>query len=370
MAYNLAAEMFSEWAIGTVVIAVRLYARWNVGKGRFQWDDFFLYLALICWTLLTVFLYLCTSVHMSNIGLNKETAMAIPESMVADYRTGSIDAFIAWIAYIAMVWAFKGVLLCLYHRMTRGLWEHRLTVTAAFLSMCTFIASIFVHLFTCMPVHRSWQVKPYAGDNCTLRPLNYIIIETLSIITDIIVMAVPIPLVIKAGIPMRQKLLLCVLFSSGIFVMVAAVLRAYYSVKDISTLSTALGWASREAIVSALTVCAPGIKPLISNSRWFSTQGSSAGLSSTPYGKGSSVFPGSKSFGGGDKRMHPYELASSLTWGKTRPGSSAESQEHIVVQTKTSAEPSHSPPSHGNDILVTTAVTQSEERNEDDYIHR
>lgn len=176
-------------------------------------------------------------------------------------------------------------------------------------------------------------------------------------------MAVPIPLIIKAGIPIRQKLLLCLLFSSGIFVMVAAVLRAYYSVKNISTLSTALGWASREAIVSALTVCAPGIKPLISRSRWFSTNSNSAsaGLSSTPNGKRSSLFPGSKSHGGEDSGLHPYELSSSLGWGRSRRDPSGESQEHIVIQTKTSDEHSHSPPS-GNEIMVTTDVTLSEER--------
>lgn len=47
MAYNLAAEMFSEWAIGMVLIGVRLYARWKVGKGKFHWDDFCLGLAVV-----------------------------------------------------------------------------------------------------------------------------------------------------------------------------------------------------------------------------------------------------------------------------------------------------------------------------------
>lgn len=48
MAYNLAAEMFSEWAIGMILIGVRLYARWKVGKGRFHWDDYFLGLVVVC----------------------------------------------------------------------------------------------------------------------------------------------------------------------------------------------------------------------------------------------------------------------------------------------------------------------------------
>lgn len=59
-----------------------------------------------------------TAVHSSNIGLNEKSAMEIPDDLVSDYRQGSLDAFIAWIAYIATVWAFKGVLVILYNRMT------------------------------------------------------------------------------------------------------------------------------------------------------------------------------------------------------------------------------------------------------------
>ena len=47
MAYNLTAEMFAEWAIGMVIVAIRFYARWKVGKGRFHWDDAFLGLVVV-----------------------------------------------------------------------------------------------------------------------------------------------------------------------------------------------------------------------------------------------------------------------------------------------------------------------------------
>jgi hypothetical protein len=47
MAYNVSAELFAEWAIGLVIIAVRLYARWKVGKGKFYWDDLCLVLATV-----------------------------------------------------------------------------------------------------------------------------------------------------------------------------------------------------------------------------------------------------------------------------------------------------------------------------------
>lgn len=187
-------------------------------------------------------------------------------------------------------------------------------------------------------------------------------------------MTVPIPLVLMARIRLSQKLMLCALFSSGIFVMVAAFLRAYYSVKNISTLSIALGWASREALLSVITVSAPGIKPLITQSRWFRTYGD--GYSSYPtnsrglhYDR-SGFSSASKAQRDGDvttistacERQHPYELSSSLGWKKGRRDSSTESQERIIGD-------NHSP-LHGGKrdsradnagIVVTTDVAFSEE---------
>ena len=189
-------------------------------------------------------------------------------------------------------------------------------------------------------------------------------------------MTVPIPLVLMARIRLSQKLMLCALFSSGIFVMVAAFLRAYYSVKNISTLSIALGWASREALVSVITVSSPGIKPLITQSRWFRTYGD--GYSSYPTNSNSrglhydrSGFSStSKAQRDGDvttistacERQHPYELSSSLGWKKGRRDSSTESQERIIGD-------DHGP-LHGGKrtskadnagIVVTTDVAFSEE---------
>lgn len=50
--------------------------------------------------------------------------------------------------------------------------------------------------------------------------------------------------------------------------MICTFLRAYYSLKSIQTLSIALGWASRECFVAAITVTCPTIKSLVSQSSW------------------------------------------------------------------------------------------------------
>lgn len=207
----------------------------------------------------------------------------------------------------------------------------------------------------------------------------------------------PIPLVLTARIRISQKIMLCALFSSGIFVMVAAFLRAYYSVKNISTLAIALGWASREALVSVFTVSAPGVKPLITQSKWFrSSRGGTSGYGYY-YSSGSARHPGyehgSRSGGGRrkdtvgssslssaarklqasgsgqrpdlwtvdtacERETHPYELSSSLGWNKKEKRESAtESQEHIIDHEGSSSPP----PPPDKAIRVTTDMMLTEE---------
>jgi hypothetical protein len=88
----------------------------------------------IFWTMLTVIIhllgkYICRNddcllanvrigLYGNNIGLNEQTAMLVPDSKVADMILGSKLAFMNWIWYICYIWCLKGVLLCLYWKLT------------------------------------------------------------------------------------------------------------------------------------------------------------------------------------------------------------------------------------------------------------
>ncbi|KAI0144498.1 hypothetical protein GGR57DRAFT_517974 [Xylariaceae sp. FL1272] len=267
MAYSLTIELFTELAFGVVLFAVRFYARWRLATFRgFGLDDFFAGVALIFWILEATFLYTCGALG-NNIGLTAETAAAIPDSEVPRLVEGSKQAYAAWIFYILVIWAMKAVLLCICYRLTIGLWQQKLANVMTVLSCLTFLASLFWHIFSCFPTSRSWQIKPFPGDECTTRRGNYIVITVLDIITDLGIMAIPLPMLIQTSLSLRRKISLCILFSSGIFVMIAAIIRAYYSLANIENLTVALGWASREILVASIVVCAPAIKPLVTDAR-------------------------------------------------------------------------------------------------------
>lgn len=60
----------------------------------------------------------CAGVFGNNIGLNATTAMQVPGSQAQKLVTGSKLAFMNWIWYLCCIWCLKGVLLCLYNKLT------------------------------------------------------------------------------------------------------------------------------------------------------------------------------------------------------------------------------------------------------------
>lgn len=165
-------------------------------------------------------------------------------------------------------------------------------------TIATWLASILTHILGCTPPWKGWQIKPYPGgtylvlfasrhasktdrmsvpDNCTLREANYIVIGVLNCLSDFAIILVPMPILFKVKVPIRHKLALMALFSLGLFVIAATILRSYYSLRSITSLPIALHWASRETMSATVVACAPGIKPLFSTKRWYRSTSDNSG---------------------------------------------------------------------------------------------
>ncbi|OQE26158.1 hypothetical protein PENFLA_c007G03346 [Penicillium flavigenum] len=271
----LTIETFTEYGIGMLFLLVRLYARLYVGGIRgLRLDDVFAVSGMIFWSMLTAIIYLL-GVYGNNIGLNEQTAMLVPDSKIPHMILGSKLAFMNWIWYICYIWCLKGVLLCLYWKLTEGTWHRHLVTAASAFCVVTWLVCLLTHI--CLY-------------NCTLREPLYIVIAVFNVLqvtlrgpiprteephpntmtyrSDACIMLIPIPILAKLQIPLQRKIILVVMFSSGIFIMISTILRAYYSLSSITNLGTALGWADRECFVAAIVVSLPGIKPLFRNTRW------------------------------------------------------------------------------------------------------
>ncbi|CAH0002571.1 unnamed protein product [Clonostachys byssicola] len=282
-------ELWGEFAVGALFICLRFFARIKVvGVTNLQLEDLFMLIALLAYTAVTIMIHLIT-VYGATIGQTSESVYLLPKEMVASFVIGQKLTFADWLVYLIYIWSLKATLLVMFSRLTKGLrFEERILKCVIGYTAVAFVGAALSHICVCLPVHKSWQVVPYPGDACALRNLNYYLVSFFNASSDLCIIAIPVPIIFKAKIPVWRRALLTVLLCSGIFVVVATILRSYYSLKSITTLPVAAGWTSRETFVAAVAVSIPGIKPLFSRSKWFKFRSTGEGGNYQSGGKGSS----------------------------------------------------------------------------------
>lgn len=89
----------------------------------------------------------------------------------------------------------------------------------------------------CTPFNMYWQIAPPPSLNCMVL-YDYMIVQaTFNISSDLFMLLIPLPLIIGVSVPIKQKLVLLIVFSMGSFVIVAAVLTKAFFFSDIYSAS-------------------------------------------------------------------------------------------------------------------------------------
>ncbi|KAF2848981.1 hypothetical protein T440DRAFT_534498 [Plenodomus tracheiphilus IPT5] len=270
-------EQWCEYAIGVAIFFVRFYARFKIVGFKVAYDDIFAFISMLLWTGEAVSIYFL-GYFGTYVGLTPSTALQLDDATISSYIRGSKALFTAWLCYATLIWSLKTTVLFFYHRLTSRLSQHKLIKLLGIAIGLSYIVVLLELLLHCRPIHRNWQIVPYAGDQCTLYYANYFTVTILNVLTDIGILAfIPIPLIWKVKIPVRQKILVALLLCSGLFIIAAAIIRCVLSIQNIRSIDTSGVWAIRETFVTIVAINAPCIKPLFSSS---SRGGSGGGGSS------------------------------------------------------------------------------------------
>ena len=77
------------------------------------------------------------------------------------------------------------------------------------------VVYIILNVFPCRPIAAAWNLD--IEDAKCIDPWNaYWALSILNILMDVATLVLPIPVVVKLNIPIRQKVSLCFLFATGI----------------------------------------------------------------------------------------------------------------------------------------------------------
>lgn len=264
-------EAFTLLSLAIVVIILRIVARiMTVGLHNFQLDDYLMPLAGVVYGLETGAAY-CVGAWWKGLANNHMTddqrAALSPDSEEFRLRVGgSKTQVLGWSLYTTLLWLLKACMAIFYSRLTAGLINMHIRVRVAYGAIgVTYLIVILSILFGCHPMHKNWQIYPNPGLRCqpAIAPLDVYMTVTLNVATDIYLITIPTPMLFKARLPWREKLELFILFSGGIFVMAAGILRCVLIVTaGAYGASQAGSWACRETFVAVVIGNAPMIYPL------------------------------------------------------------------------------------------------------------
>ncbi|CZT02820.1 related to integral membrane protein PTH11 [Rhynchosporium graminicola] len=231
----------TSWYICTIVavffLSARLVVKWIRFKA-FSLDDGFLGLAGTC--LVTD---LVIQQHMWNLG------MATPQLASRAEFEGIMQMIIPGsIAYVTSLWAIKVALVIFYKRIAA-----RTRLQTVYNVVLGVLAVTWAVIF--FDIIFQYQCSKKASD------INYWITILSNILLDVVIIILPISMVAKLQMPLKQKLGVGAMFALGFFVIIASIIRAYYSSKNETMLTCTVSMV--ETAVAIIATCLPALRVII-----------------------------------------------------------------------------------------------------------
>lgn len=120
----------------------------------------------------------------------------------------------ASVIYVPAQGFAKTSILLMFRRISpqKGLRMAIYTVLAVVIGYS--IALILVLIFACNPIERAWDGTITEGF-CINRNAVYVATAVVNIVTDLAIIAIPIPMVINLKMPLQQKIGLAFMFAIG-----------------------------------------------------------------------------------------------------------------------------------------------------------
>ncbi|KFA61944.1 hypothetical protein S40285_02809 [Stachybotrys chlorohalonatus IBT 40285] len=134
---------------------------------------------------------------------------------------GSRLVLVSRILYAATLWILKSSILEFLGRLTGLGWErfHRSTLSIFRWTLVgTFAVVVISDLAECQPFDHYWQILPDPGGQCRQGYVQLITMGVCNVVTDLMLVAFPIPLIVGSHLSIKKKVQLSLLFSLSLFV--------------------------------------------------------------------------------------------------------------------------------------------------------
>ncbi|KAK4452496.1 hypothetical protein QBC34DRAFT_483140 [Podospora aff. communis PSN243] len=202
--------------LSALLVGLRVYDRTRTKA--FGLDDGFIIVATILAIAEAVFSF--AMMKMQYIGVH---IWQLPKTP-SDPRTNLIVNYIVVMLYNPQLALVKSSVLFFMLRLGRHqLTLRRIIQVLNWSNIALLIAVLFASIFTCVPVYKYWD-RATPG-RCNNEALQYLITSGLTVLTDILVLAIPIHIVIGLQVARKLKIMLICVLCSGVIVTIFSILR-------------------------------------------------------------------------------------------------------------------------------------------------
>ncbi|KAI1778389.1 MFS general substrate transporter [Hypoxylon cercidicola] len=262
--------------LATCIVAARLFCRIRIVR-RVTWDD---YAIVTAWILAFA---LSFSIDFgASKGLGRHDENISPD----DWNVLRRCEYVFSVLYNPALMATKTSILIFYLRLSKNTQKVLRLASWAVLVIVNLAGSVLtlINIFQCRPVPAAFD--PFDGSAyCIPLLTEFICSAPVNVVTDLAILALPLPVLTSMRLPRRQKVILIFTFALGIFVTIVDVVRIYYLEQAITQVSISLSdnpeatfgdssqfawnasfslmWSAVEVNVGMTCACIPTLKPLI-----------------------------------------------------------------------------------------------------------
>ncbi|KAH7029264.1 uncharacterized protein B0I36DRAFT_411099 [Microdochium trichocladiopsis] len=258
----LLTESWTWYAITWLVVIARVFSR-KLLVGSFkklQLEDFLMFVAMIADTVLIATMNIVADTSSNLIDPNDTTPLDAENIALREF--GSKMVLVVEQMQCITIWLVKACLLLMYSHLTMNLKQRVAVKIVAGYAAAGFVIMEILYLGVwCRPFNQYWAVPP---DNiqCSAATNHLITNLVLNISSDIMIMLIPMPILVKSSLPLKKKLVLGGIFLLGSFTILSALLSKYYSFTEPFG-SAWTFWYIRESSTALITANLPATWTLI-----------------------------------------------------------------------------------------------------------
>ncbi|KAF2221823.1 hypothetical protein BDZ85DRAFT_133824 [Elsinoe ampelina] len=248
--------------LGIVLIFTRTALR-LFRQQAITWGDYWCLAAAVF-----IFVRLITNVFLLRYGSTRtlddeERSFILPGSQkYYEITTGSKITLISRTMMNCLLWSLKMAILDVVFKLIRKLRFEKLVYWGFIVVLgATWVAAMLGTFLGCTPISLYWQIYPNPG-RCAVGDSWLLSYEIGNMLTDFMLLAVPIHLILSAKISFRHRLRLIFVFSLGAFLIAISVVRMMQGFGSKVQVSRTM-WASIEIFFAVSVAVSPTIYALV-----------------------------------------------------------------------------------------------------------